>query len=84
MEQVHSRKKAESELFGEHLRFLRTSKTEMSQLQIAKELNLDRSTYTKYELGVVQPDIFILKKLAKLFGISVDALIGFESNKYIQ
>ena len=66
------------------MRFLRTSKTEMSQLQIAKELNLDRSTYTKYELGVVQPDIFILKKLAKIFGISVDALIGFESNKYIQ
>ena len=76
--------KTESELFGAHLRFLRTSKTDFSQSQIAKILIIDRSTYTNYELGKIQPDIRTLKALAKLYNISVDTLLDYESNEYIQ
>ena len=76
-------KKTDSELFGEHLRFLRTSKTNFSQFQVAKILIIDRSTYTNYELGKIEPDIRTLKALARLFNISIDALLVYESNEYI-
>lgn len=76
--------KTDSELFGDHLRFLRTSKTDLSQSQVAKILIIDRSTYTYYELGKIQPDIRALKELAKLYNISIDALLDYESNEYIK
>lgn len=69
--------KTDSELLGERLRFLRTSKTNMSQSQIAKLLFLDRSTYTNYELGKIQPTIKIIKELAKIYEISIDTLLDY-------
>ena len=70
--------------FGEHLRFLRTSRTEMSQGEVAKLLNIDRSTYTNYELGKTEPPMVTLKKIAGIFGVSVDRLVYWEYNRFIQ
>ena len=70
--------------FGEHLRFLRTSHTDMSQTEVARLLNVDRSTYTNYELGKTEPPLETLKMLAGIFGISVDRLVYWEHNKFIQ
>ena len=69
--------------FGEHLRFLRTSRTDMSQTDVAKQLIIDRSTYTNYELGKTEPPIETLKKIAGIFGVSIDRLVYWEHNKYI-
>lgn len=69
--------------FGEHLRFLRTSRTDMSQTDVAKQLNIDRSTYTNYELGNTEPPMETLKKIAGIFGISIDRLVFWEHNKFI-
>ena len=73
-----------SVMFGEHLRFLRTSRTEMSQSDVARLLNIDRSTYTNYELGKTEPPMETLKKLAGIFGVSVERLVYWEHNKFIQ
>ena len=73
-----------SVMFGEHLRFLRTSRTEMSQSDVARLLNIDRSTYTNYELGKTEPPMETLKKIAGIFRISVDRLVYWEHNEYIK
>lgn len=70
--------------FGEHLRFLRTSRTQLSQAEVAKLLNIDRSTYTNYELGKTEPPLETLKKLAAIFGVSVDRLVYWEHNRFIR
>ena len=70
--------------FGEHLRFLRTSRTELNQSEVAKLLHIDRSTYTCYELGKTEPSLEILKQLAVIFGVSVDHLVYWEHNKFLQ
>ena len=77
---MSSKTKTDSEHLGERLRYLRTSKTNMSQSQIARLLYLDRSTYSNYELGRIQPTIRIIKELAKLYEISIDSLLDYESS----
>lgn len=41
----------------------------LSQQQVADALNIDRSTYTKYETGKSDPNINTLVKIAKIFNI---------------
>lgn len=55
----------------------------MSQTEVAKLLNIERSTYTNYELGKTEPPMETLKKIAGIFGISVDRLVYWEHNKFI-
>ena len=47
----------------------------LSQKQVADYLNIDRSTYAYYELGRTRLHVDILVSLAKLYGVSLDALI---------
>ena len=69
--------------FGEHLRFLRTSRTDYSHYDMGRLLNIDRSTYTNYELGKTEPPLETLKKIAGILGVSVDRLVYWEHNKFI-
>ena len=64
-----------NELFCERLRTLRRQ-SRLTQEMVANELNIHRSTYTKYECGVVAPDQQGLVRLAQLFGVTVDHLLG--------
>lgn len=48
----------------------------LTQLQVADLLGIDRSTYAYYELGVSNPSIENLVKLASIFKVDVDFLIG--------
>lgn len=61
--------------FGPRLKILRI-KNEMTQRQVAFYLHIDRTTYAGYELGKRFPDVHILCKLADLFNVSVDYLLG--------
>ncbi len=63
---------------AERLQFYR-KKCYFSQEQIAKQLNINRSTYSYYELGKTQPSIENLALLAKIFNISLSELAGVES-----
>lgn len=62
---------------GERLRELRI-KSGFTQSQIAKVLNIDRSTYSYYEIGKTTPDVSTLMALAKIFNISIDNLLADE------
>lgn len=48
----------------------------LSQQQIADKLKINQKTYSNYENGIAEPSIANLIKLSKLFGVSVDTLIG--------
>ncbi|MFU0833050.1 MAG: HTH-type transcriptional regulator ImmR [Oscillospiraceae bacterium] len=66
---------------NERLRELRI-KSGYTQNQIAKILNIDRSTYSYYEIGKTTPDISVLMTLSKIFNISISELLADESNAH--
>ena len=63
---------------NERLRELRI-KSGYTQSQIAKILNIDRSTYSYYEIGKTMPDLSALVTLAKIFNISLNELLADET-----
>jgi transcriptional regulator with XRE-family HTH domain len=50
-----------------------------TQEQVAEALGVSRPTYSKYESGQHEPSYDMLKRLAGLFGCSIDYLLGFDS-----
>ena len=62
--------------FPENLKYFR-KKNKLTQQQLADKTGLNQRTYSDYERGKTEPSIKILITLAKLFTISVDALVGF-------
>ena len=65
---------ATKKTLGEKLRELRES-YDLSQSQIASALNIDRSTYSNYELDRTQPNLETLVKLARIFNVPGEALL---------
>lgn len=63
------------------LRELRKSRN-INQQKLAMELNTTQAAISKYELGLTEPDIAMLMKLAGYFNVSVDYLIGFSDNPF--
>jgi len=59
---------------GDRLRKLRTKK-KLRQLDVAKHIGVDRSTYSKYETGDSAPDYDTLCFLADLYDVSTDYLL---------
>lgn len=51
-----------------------------TQAQIAQKLNIDRSTYSYYELGKINPGVGSLIILAKLYGISIDEIVNYDES----
>lgn len=60
---------------GERIRALRIENS-MSQQQVADILHMYQSNYSKYELGKLEPNNDMLIKLAKLFDVTTDYLLG--------
>ena len=50
----------------------------LTQTDIAKILNVAKSTYCGYELGSSEPTLETLIKLADYYGVSLDYLVGRE------
>lgn len=61
--------------FSERLRLLRRQ-AKLTQQAVADYLQIHRTTYTKYETRCVTPDQEGLVRLATLFGVTVDYLLG--------
>ena len=51
----------------------------LSQREIAERLNLTKTTYWSYETGRTKPTIEIMFKLADYFGVSIDYLLGHQT-----
>ncbi|MCI1986939.1 MAG: helix-turn-helix domain-containing protein [Lactobacillus sp.] len=62
-------------MLPERLRKLRTEK-HFTQNQMADKLGITRPAYTAYESGKRQPDYDALKRLAAIFEVSTDYLLG--------
>ena len=57
---------------------LRKSK-KLTQLEVAKMLEITDATLSNYELGNTEPNIATLKKMAETFQVSVDYLVGHKT-----
>ena len=64
--------------FVERLVELRNDRS-LSQRQLAEALGSKRTTVSSWENGVSEPNITTLIKIAVLFDVSVDYLIGLEN-----
>lgn len=51
----------------------------LTQSQVSQTLNIDRSTYSYYELGKTVPSISMLTQLAKLFNVNLSDLLDTET-----
>lgn len=57
----------------------------LSQKEVADFLGIDRSAYCCYEINRAKPDVYNLARLAKLFNVSTDYLLGLaEENEDAQ
>ena len=55
----------------------------MSQDELADQIHVSRQTLSKYETGESLPDIEKCKKLADVFGVTVDDLISYDKEKFL-
>ena len=52
------------------------AKSKLTQQSVADRLSVNRQTYSNYETGIREPDINTLIKLAEVFNVSLDILVG--------
>jgi len=48
----------------------------LTRKEVAEKLNIDQTTYGKYELSKRQPDYDTLQKISSFYNVSVDYLLG--------
>lgn len=60
------------------MRALRTV-NHYTQQQIADLLNIDRTTYTSYEISKNTPDIMLLDAFARIFHVDVDFILHIDT-----
>ncbi|MDO6450552.1 helix-turn-helix domain-containing protein [Oceanobacillus profundus] len=60
---------------GERLRISRMRK-KLTQIQVAKKLNISNISLSSYERDTTDPDTRTLKKLSELYEVSTDYLLG--------
>ena len=61
--------------FNERLKLLREN-SGLTQSYMAEKIGVKRPTYAGYETKGTQPSYDILQKIAKVFNVSIDYLIG--------
>lgn len=66
--------------FGERLKELRIEKG-LTQIQLAKILDISKSNISKYEAGSVEPNLDIITKCAVYFDVYTDFLLGLSDNR---
>lgn len=47
-----------------------------TQRYVAESLKISRVAYTRYEMGDREPDFEVVKKIADIFNVSIDYLLG--------
>ncbi len=64
----------------ENIRNLRIDKG-YTQAQVAEHLHIKQNTYCQYETGVLNYPVEVIVKLADLYGVSTDYLLGRTGEK---
>lgn len=68
--------------FGYRLRELRENKN-MTQTQVARRLDLSKTTISGYENNIKTPSLDVLVKLSILYGVSADYILGLENRRLL-
>ena len=61
--------------FGKRLKNLRIEKN-LTQQQLAEKLNVSKANISKYESDIIEPNIYLINQISKLFDVSSDYLLG--------
>ena len=69
--------------FGMTLKKLRNKKR-LSQEQVAKRLNLTKSSISGYENNIIMPSIDTIRAFSMLYGTTSDYLLGLEKKESIE
>lgn len=65
--------------FGKKLKQLRQGK-KITQMDLAKILEVDNTTISKWESDIYEPEMTAIKKIADYFNVSIDYLLGRTDN----
>lgn len=60
---------------GDRIKQLRKD-NKLTQKELGEKLNVGKSTISQYENNINTPDIEIIRKISKIFDVSVDYLLG--------
>ena len=66
-------------MVADRIKQLRLSNN-MTQTELAKKLNITRSSVNAWEMGISTPSTTYFVKLAQLFHVSTDYLLGLSDN----
>ena len=70
-------------MFGDIVKNLRLSYN-LSQVQMAKELNVSKQIVSNWENNNILPSIEMLVKISRFFSVSTDYLLEMESRTYLE
>lgn len=62
-------------MLGDRLRWLR-NRADLSQADVAEQIGMSQSQVLKWENGKAEPDANSIRKLARLFGVTSDYILG--------
>ena len=53
----------------------------LSKSAVAEAVGITASTILKYEAGTTQPSVYAAWKLAKLYGVTIEEMMGYDGRK---
>ncbi len=69
-------------MLHQRIQLLRQARN-MSQVELAKRLGVTKQSVSNWENDNIQPSIEMLVKLAAIFSVSTDYMLGLESGEYL-
>ena len=69
-------------MLNQRIRQLRQALS-MSQVDLAKRLNVTKQSVSNWENDNIQPSIEMLVKLSAVFSVSTDYLLGLDSSEHL-
>lgn len=70
-------------IFSSRLKALR-KESGMSQDAVCRKIGEKQGTYSTWEIGKYEPPLGVLIKLAQLFNVSADYLLGIQESRQLQ
>jgi transcriptional regulator with XRE-family HTH domain len=68
---------------GERIRELR-ERNNLDKTEFAKSIGVNKSSITRYEDGIRQPNLDVLIKIKETFGVTLDWLAGFDTDEAVE
>lgn len=69
-------------MVADRIKQLRIS-SNMTQTELAKKLNITRSSVNAWEMGISTPSTAYIVELSQLFKVSTDYLLGLSNNIFL-